>query len=117
MFKVLQRDPERIHSVVAGKRAEQLLDAWNADYQRRFERASRSGEKPAENSTQAEITFSGEDADANAEEGDQGGPGDGKGTEDPSGQAKDNGQDQQKGSKGASPPKRRTRRGGRGRRQ
>lgn len=117
LFKVLQRDPDRITSVVTGKRAEQLLDAWRADHQRRLERATRSGDKPGEHTTQAEIAFSGEEPDQ--EEGPSGGgespPGNGEADE--TAQTGENGGQEDKASGAKSPPKRRTRRGGRSRRQ
>ena len=41
LFGVLQEEPDKISSVVPGKRAEQLLEGWKVDYQRRAERALR----------------------------------------------------------------------------
>ncbi len=35
VFRVLRDDPDAIHDVVTGKRAEQVLEAWQADYERR----------------------------------------------------------------------------------
>jgi len=92
LFPVLQQDPDRISSVVAGKRAEQLLEAWRADYQRRMERAARNSPPNKGTDPQEEISFSG-GKDGKSEEGQDGG------------------------SNTKAPPKRRTRKGGRGRRQ
>ncbi|MGD8362877.1 MAG: NYN domain-containing protein [Gemmatimonadota bacterium] len=41
VFAVLKDEPERIEPIVTGKRAEQLLSAWEADFNRRAERSAR----------------------------------------------------------------------------
>ncbi len=106
LFKILQRDPDKIASVVPGKRAEQLLEAWAADYQRRRERLLR-------------------DVGGGAERGAEGGSRDGMKGQPPEPRASDSEVATEPDLFGSeppapekkSPPKRRTRRGGRGRRQ
>jgi hypothetical protein len=41
VFVVLKDEPERIEPIVTGKRADQLLSAWEADFNRRAERSAR----------------------------------------------------------------------------
>jgi uncharacterized protein (TIGR00288 family) len=40
VFAVLKDEPERIEAIVTGKRADQLLSAWEADFNRRAERSA-----------------------------------------------------------------------------
>src|SRR5690606_23147836 len=40
VFAVLRDEPDRIRSLVPPKRAEQLLDAWTQDYERRAQRGT-----------------------------------------------------------------------------
>ncbi len=50
LFAVLAGDPGRIAEIVSGKRAEQLLEAWKLDFQRRSEREGQGsgGQAPVE---------------------------------------------------------------------
>lgn len=89
LFRVLQEEPGKISSVVSGKRAEQLLEGWKVDYGRRQERASRT---PV--------------ADTKGSEGGSGGS---------EGEAQSSGDETEGAAKRKSPPKRRTRGGGRSR--
>ncbi len=41
VFQALKDDPEAVRDAVAGRRAEQVLEAWEADYERRLSRRSR----------------------------------------------------------------------------
>jgi len=43
LFRVLRDDPDAINDAVTPKRAEQVLEAWNTDYQRRLGRRSGGG--------------------------------------------------------------------------
>jgi len=42
VFQALRDDPEAVREAVAGGRAEKVLEAWEADYERRMSRRSRS---------------------------------------------------------------------------
>jgi uncharacterized protein (TIGR00288 family) len=44
LFRVLHEEPGKVSDVVSGKRAEQLLEGWKIDYQRRQERAEKEVE-------------------------------------------------------------------------
>jgi hypothetical protein len=48
LFAVLAKEPDRINEIVSGKRAEQLLDAWMVDYQRRSERVGQGSGGPVQ---------------------------------------------------------------------
>jgi uncharacterized protein (TIGR00288 family) len=50
LFTVLSQDPGRITEIVSGRRAEQLLEAWKLDFQRRSEREGQGegGQAPIE---------------------------------------------------------------------
>ena len=114
LFKILQTDPKKISSVVSGKRAEQLLEAWNADYQRRRERALRSAGGGSKGKNNHASSGAGGNASTGGESGEapqqkERTTGE-KDEEEPGGQGGDS-------SSRKSPPKRRTRRGGRSRRQ
>jgi len=89
LFRVLQEEPGKISSVVSGKRAEQLLEGWKVDFGRRQERASKT---PV--------------ADTKGSEGRS------RGSE---GEAQSSGDETEGAAKRKSPPKRRTRGGGRSR--
>jgi len=43
LFRVMRDDPDAINAAVPGKRGEQVLDAWRADYERRSGRAQGGG--------------------------------------------------------------------------
>jgi uncharacterized protein (TIGR00288 family) len=43
LFRVMKEDPETIIRAVPGKRGEQVLEAWNSDYDRRSQRVSGGG--------------------------------------------------------------------------
>ncbi len=68
VFQVLTDEPDRIESVLPGKRAEQLLEAWEADLERRAGKAEGSPDeskdspdptpKPSESSGQSESSGS-----------------------------------------------------------
>jgi uncharacterized protein (TIGR00288 family) len=57
VFSVLKDEPERIEPIVSGKRADQLLSAWEADLNRRAERTAReptlSGSDPEAGNVEA----------------------------------------------------------------
>jgi uncharacterized protein (TIGR00288 family) len=46
VFAVLKDEPERIDPIVSGKRADQLLEAWEADFNRRADRSLQVTGKP-----------------------------------------------------------------------
>lgn len=102
LFQVMTDAPERVTSVVPGKRAQQLLDAWNTDLDRRMSRSEPEKEPSELKRGGPRKSSSGEQEALDLEPDLQDDPAEGtKGTKG--------------GKQGGAPPKRRTRRGSRGR--